>query len=29
VLDFPDGTSETADTVLVSRHAAHSGLLAS
>jgi hypothetical protein len=28
VLDFPDGTSETADTVLVSRHAAHSGLLA-
>jgi hypothetical protein len=27
-LDFPDGTSETADTVLVSRHAAHSGLLA-
>jgi hypothetical protein len=29
VLDFPDGTSETADVVLVSRHAAHSGLLAS
>jgi hypothetical protein len=28
ILDFPDGTSETADTVLVSRHAAHSGLLA-
>ena len=27
-LDFPDGTTETADTVLVSRHAAHSGLLA-
>jgi hypothetical protein len=26
-LDFPDGTTETADTVLVSRHAAHSGLL--
>jgi hypothetical protein len=29
VLDFPDGTSDTADVVLVSRHAAHSGLLAS
>lgn len=28
VLDFPDGTSDTADVVLVSRHAAHSGLLA-
>ena len=26
-LDFPDGTTETADTVLVSRHAAHAGLL--
>ena len=26
VLDFPDGTTETADTVLVSRHAAHAGL---
>ena len=28
VLEFPDGTSETADVVLVSRHAAHSGLMA-
>jgi len=27
VLDFPDGTSETAGTVLVSRHGAHEGLL--
>jgi hypothetical protein len=26
-LDFPDGTTETADVVLVSRHAAHTGLL--
>jgi hypothetical protein len=26
VLDFPDGTSETAGAVLVSRHAAHAGL---
>lgn len=26
-LDFPDGTTETAEVVLVSRHAAHSGLL--
>ena len=26
VLDFPDGTSETAGVVLVSRHAAHAGL---
>jgi hypothetical protein len=25
-LDFPDGTAETADVVLVSRHAAHAGL---
>jgi hypothetical protein len=25
-LDFPDGTTETADVVLVSRHAAHAGL---
>lgn len=25
-IDFPDGTTETADTVLVSRHAAHHGL---
>lgn len=28
VLEFPDGTTETADVVLVSRHAAHAGLLA-
>ena len=28
-LDFPDGTTDSADIVLVSRHAAHSGLLAS
>lgn len=27
VLDFPDGTSETADVVLISRYAARSGLL--
>ena len=27
-LEFPDGTVETADVVLVSRHAAHSGLVA-
>jgi len=28
VIEFPDGTTETADVVLVSRHAAHAGLLA-
>ncbi len=28
VLEFPDGTTETADVILVSRQAAHSGLLA-
>lgn len=27
ILDFPDGSRETAGTVLVSRHAAHAGLL--
>ena len=27
VLEFPDGTTESADVVLVSRHAAHAGLL--
>lgn len=27
IVDFPDGTTETADVVLVSRHAAHAGLL--
>jgi hypothetical protein len=26
-IEFPDGSTETADTVLVSRHAAHAGLL--
>ena len=27
ILDFPDGTSETAGLVLLSRHAVHSGLI--